>query len=98
MEKLNLDEAREMKELTDRIVANLKAINEDDNTASLALALDVAGYFELSANRAREIAAEVGRAVAEWRDVAARHGLTEQEIARMASAFEHRDLELAQSR
>ena len=74
------------------------AINEDDNTASLALALDVAGYFELSANRAREIAAEVGRAVAEWRDVAARHGLTEQEIARMASAFEHRDLELAQSR
>jgi serine/threonine-protein kinase HipA len=74
------------------------AINEDDNTASLALALDVAGYFELSANRAREIASEVGRAVAEWRDVAARHGLTEQEIARMASAFEHRDLELAQSR
>jgi serine/threonine-protein kinase HipA len=71
------------------------AISEDDNTASLALALDVAGYFELDPERAREIATEVGRAVSTWRAEAARHGLTNREIDRMASAFEHRDLEMA---
>ena len=71
------------------------AISEDDNTASMALALDVAGYFELNPERAREIATEVGRAVSTWRAEAARHGLTDREIDRMASAFEHRDLEMA---
>jgi serine/threonine-protein kinase HipA len=76
-----------------RILAT--AINEDDNTASLALALDVAGYFELDAARARKIAAEVGNVVAKWRDEAARHGLSKAEIDRMMSAFEHEDLEMA---
>ena len=71
------------------------AINEDDNTASLPLAMDVAEYFELDADRAREIAAEVGKAVLKWRDVAARQGLTRGEADRMASAFEHEDLKLA---
>lgn len=79
-----------------RILAT--AINEDDNTASLALALEVAGYFELGADTAREIAAEVGGAVATWRDEAAAHDLTKPEINRMASAFEHRDLEVAITR
>jgi serine/threonine-protein kinase HipA len=72
-------------------------INEDDNTASLALALDVAGYFHLDANRARAIAAEVGRVVSKWRREAAGVGLTKPEIERMASAFEHRDLEMARA-
>jgi serine/threonine-protein kinase HipA len=72
-------------------------INEDDNTASLALALDVAGYFKLDADRARTIAAEIGKAVSKWRDVAARHGLTQSQAVRMASAFEHRDLEMARA-
>jgi serine/threonine-protein kinase HipA len=71
------------------------AINEDDNTASLALALEVAGYFELDADHARVIAAQVARAVSKWRREAARHGLTKPEIDRMASAFEHQDLEMA---
>jgi serine/threonine-protein kinase HipA len=71
------------------------AINEDDNTASLPLAMDVAEYFELDADKAREIAEQVGKAVSEWRDVAARHGLTRAEADRMASAFEHEDLKLA---
>jgi serine/threonine-protein kinase HipA len=71
------------------------AINEDDNTASLALALEVAGYFELDADHARAIAAQVGKAVSKWRGEAARHGLTKPEIDRMASAFEHQDLEMA---
>ncbi|MGC2229114.1 MAG: hypothetical protein WA578_19250, partial [Candidatus Sulfotelmatobacter sp.] len=71
------------------------AINEDDNTASLALAMDVAGYFELDASQARNIAQQVGKAVSKWRDEAARHGLTKNEIDRMASAFEHDDLKAA---
>jgi serine/threonine-protein kinase HipA len=71
------------------------AINEDDNTASLALALEVAGYFDLDAGKAREIAEQVGKAVSKWRDEAARHGLSKTEIDRMASAFEHEDLKAA---
>ena len=76
-----------------RILAT--AINEEDNTASLALALDVAGYFELDAAKARDVAAQVGKAAGKWRDEAARHGLTKPEIDRMRSAFEHEDSKLA---
>jgi serine/threonine-protein kinase HipA len=71
------------------------AINEDDNTASLALAMEVAGYFELDADKARAIATLVGKAVSKWRDEAARHRLTKPELDRMASAFEHQVLEMA---
>jgi serine/threonine-protein kinase HipA len=71
------------------------AINEDDNTASLALAMDVAGYFELDEGTARKIAADVAKAVSKWRDEAARQGLNKAEIDRMASAFEHEDLKTA---
>ena len=74
------------------------AISEDDNTASVDLAFDVAGYFELSHAKARRIASEVGAAVSRWRRVAARQGLTRQEIDRMASAFEHQDLARARGR
>ncbi|MGE0393226.1 MAG: type II toxin-antitoxin system HipA family toxin [Vicinamibacterales bacterium] len=73
------------------------AINEDDGTASLDLALSVAGYFELDEDRARGVAAEVGRAVARWRQEASSLGLPEPQIGRMASAFEHADLAQAQS-
>jgi serine/threonine-protein kinase HipA len=76
-----------------RILAT--AINEEDNTASLALAFDVAGYFDLDAAKAREVAAQVGRSTTKWRDEAARHGLGKSEIDRMASAFEHEDSMLA---
>ena len=74
------------------------AITEEDTTASLALAFEVAGYFEIADARAREIAAEVARAVSGWRAEAARHGIARQEIDRMASAFEHQDVELARGR
>ena len=71
------------------------AINEADNTASFALAMEVASYFELDDKKARSIAKRVGAAVSTWRDEAARHGLTKTEIDRMASAFDHDDLKLA---
>ena len=72
-------------------------IDLDDSTASLDLAMSVVKYFELDEGKARTIAAEVGCAVAEWRSDAARLGLTQTEIDRMASAFEHVDLNAALS-
>jgi serine/threonine-protein kinase HipA len=73
------------------------AINENDNTASLTLTLEVANYFELDDKKARAIAKEVGTVVSKWRDEAARHGLAKNEIDRMASAFEHEDLKAARA-
>jgi serine/threonine-protein kinase HipA len=71
------------------------AINEDDSTASLALAMDVARYFELDAAKAREISKQVGKAVSQWRAEATRHGISKSETERMASAFEHEDMKAA---
>ena len=71
------------------------AIDFDDHTASLQLAFDVAPYFELDAAAARRIAAEVAQATVDWRGAAERFGISGVEIRRMASAFEHPDLELA---
>jgi serine/threonine-protein kinase HipA len=73
------------------------AINEDDGTASLALAMSVAKYFELDAGKAKEIAKQVGKAVSKWRVEAAHHVIAKGEIDRMASAFEHADLKEALS-
>ena len=71
------------------------AIDLDDTTASLKLAMQVASYFELPQKEARQIAAGVGRAVSGWRRTAAKLGLTAAETDRMASAFEHEDLKAA---
>ena len=71
------------------------AIDLDDSTASLNLAIQVANYFELSDDEAHRIAKQVGQAVAPWRQVAKKLGLTPAEIDRMASAFEHEDLKAA---
>lgn len=73
------------------------AIDLDDGRASLELALQVAAYFELADDQAREIAAQVGQAVSGWREEAGRLGLTAGQIKRMASAFEHDDLRSALS-
>jgi serine/threonine-protein kinase HipA len=71
------------------------AIDLDDGTASLQLALRVASYFELAENEAHMIAGQVGQAVAAWRREAKKLGLTRAEIDRMSSAFEHEDLKAA---
>lgn len=72
------------------------AIHLDDATASLELALDVAPYFDLDAASAQATVAEVARETARWRRTAKSHGLAGAETSRMAGAFEHADLELAQ--
>lgn len=71
------------------------AINEDDGTASLDLAMSVADYFELEKDKAKAIATQVGKAVSTWRDEATKHGIGKAEIDRIASAFEHDDLKKA---
>jgi len=74
------------------------AINEDDATASLPLAMEVAGYFELDGKRAKQIVAEVGKAVSNWRSEASGLGLSKSATERMASAFDHEDLKIALSK
>ena len=71
------------------------ALNETDQDASLDTALSVAGYFRLGRGEAAAIAKEVGDVVATWREVAAQHDLTANQVDRMASAFDHSDLAAA---
>lgn len=83
-------------DLKPRVLSTL--ITEDDSTASLDLAMEVAGYFELDAARAKAISKEVATSVVTWRKEALCHGLSKTEIDRMASAFEHDDLKQALGR
>jgi serine/threonine-protein kinase HipA len=72
------------------------AITEDlDVTASLDLALEVAGHFGVTGDAARTVCVEVSAAVRGWRKEAGRHGIGSSEIERMASAFEHEDATFA---
>jgi len=59
------------------------AINEDDGTAPFDLAMSVAGTFELEHDKAKGIAARVGKAVSSLRNAAARHGIGKAEIDRV---------------
>ena len=83
-------------DLKPRVLSTM--ITEDDSTASLHLAMEVAGYFELDAAKAKAISKEVAQSVAMWRKEATRYGLSRTEIDRMASAFEHDDLKKALDR
>ena len=73
------------------------AIGEDpeDTSASLALALEVAEYFDLEEEEARTIAREVAEVTRQWADRAKAMGIPGSQIDFMASAFEHDDLALA---
>ncbi len=71
------------------------AIDEIDGTASLETAFEIVPMFGMTEKDSRAIAAEVGTAVAGWRDAAARFGITSDKIERMASAFDHDDLKAA---
>lgn len=67
-------------------------ITEDDGTASLELAYEVAPQFTLNSKEAQKIVKKVGRAVATWREVGEGLQISKAGIERMASAFEHDDL------
>jgi len=80
-------------DVRDRILHT--SIGVDDPTASLEIAMAEAEYFGLSPEEAKHIAGVVGAAVAGWRKEAGALGLNKAAIDRMASAFEHADLEQA---
>ncbi len=65
------------------------AIDLDDGTASVDLAMSVAEYFELTPDEARSVVTKVESAVEKWREAAAGLGLSAGQIDRVASAFEH---------
>jgi serine/threonine-protein kinase HipA len=63
------------------------AITEDDATGDIDLALQVAPHFGLNAKNTKATIDEVKTALASWRKVAAKLGLSAREIDRMKSAF-----------
>ncbi len=67
-------------------------LDERSAEASLDTVLAVATYLGIEQAAARAIAGEVAAAVAGWRRVARRHGLSAGDLDRMASAFDHADL------
>lgn len=71
------------------------AIDLIDPSASLDLAIGVARYFDLGSIQAKQILKEVGLSVALWREEASKLKIKKTEIDRMASAFEHVELQKA---
>ena len=69
------------------------AIDLMDPTASLDIAVEVAHYFDLKNIHAKKIVKEVGSAVSLWHQEALNFKIKKEEIDRMASAFEHEDLQ-----
>lgn len=65
------------------------SITELDDAADVDLLLDVADWFRLDAEQARNVLGEVERASGAWRTAATGIGLDEAEIEIMAPAFEH---------
>ena len=70
-------------------------IDLDEGTCSLDLLESAAEYFSLALADARAIIKEVADATSAWRQTAKETGARSAEIDRMASAFEHDDLEKA---
>jgi serine/threonine-protein kinase HipA len=70
-------------------------IDLDQSTCSLDLLEAAAEFFALTLRQARSIIKEVAAVTATWRDTAKLVGARSAEINRMASAFEHDDLERA---
>lgn len=72
-------------------------IDLDEGTCSIDLLEEAAAYFGLGLTPARAIIQEVATVTATWRDVAQGAGARTAEITRMASAFEHDDLQRARA-
>jgi serine/threonine-protein kinase HipA len=68
-------------------------IDLDEGTCSIDLLLEAAGYYSLTLPRARTILKEVATATRTWRTVAEQVGASAAEIKRMASAFEHTEVQ-----
>lgn len=76
-------------ELKPRILST--AIDLDDTTASLSLALSVAQEFGIDHANAKKIAKQVAESVENWKKHAKFYKINSKEIDRMSSAFIHKD-------
>ena len=70
-------------------------IDLDEGTCSVELLQETPEYFGLGTRQARTIIREVAEVTRTWQAVAAEVGAKRAEITRMASAFEHEDLQAA---
>jgi len=83
------------------VPADLKArvlttnIDLEEGTCSVDLLEASAGYFALTLAEARLILGQVAKATSAWRSVAKEVGAKAKEVHRMASAFEHGNLQQA---
>jgi len=64
-----------------------------ESKPSFDLCREMAGFFNLDKRQVEHALKCIGPALAQWREIAKRNGLTEGEIKRQATAFEHRDSE-----
>lgn len=70
-------------------------IDLDEATCSLELLLSSAEYYGLGLTDAKSIIKEVAEATSSWKDIARVVGARANEIARLASAFEHDEAQQA---
>jgi serine/threonine-protein kinase HipA len=70
-------------------------IDLDEGTCSVELLQETAGYFGLGVRQSSTIIREVAEVTRTWQAVAAEVGARRAEMTRMASAFEHEDLQAA---
>lgn len=69
------------------------AIDPIDPSASIDLAMGVASYFDLDSMQTKKIIKEVSSSTSLWYKEAIKLKIKKSEIDRMASAFEHEDLQ-----
>ncbi|MBL7735924.1 MAG: type II toxin-antitoxin system HipA family toxin [Chitinophagaceae bacterium] len=62
-------------------------ITEADNSLDLDLAMEVAGYFRLSDDKASQIIEQVSAVVKDWRKIAANYKISNAEQERISAAF-----------
>lgn len=72
-------------------------IDLDDGTCDLDLVISAAELFGVAEADALRITRGIATATSSWREIATTLGARPAEIARMASAFEHRDAERARA-
>jgi serine/threonine-protein kinase HipA len=63
-------------------------ISDEDNSLDLELVLDVAEFFRLTSNKAREIINCIQKNVSKWKSIATNYGLSRREQELMSLAFE----------
>lgn len=62
-------------------------ITDVDNSLDLGLAIEVAGYFRLTDEKAVQIIQEISTIVKDWRKIAAAYKIANAEQERMSTAF-----------